>query len=509
MDLYHLLLQLRDTPSDRAVARATGLNRRTVQRYRTWATTQHLLIDPLPALTTLHALRETTLGLPPPPQTVSSVEPYRELVVALRAHGVEVAAIQQRLRERGYRGHYSSVHRFVRALEPSLPDATVRVERSPGEEAQVDFGAAGLLIDPLTGALRKAWVFVMVLSWSRHMFVAFSFDQTVASWIDLHRRAFTFFGGVPRRVVIDNLKAGITKAAWDDPQVQATYRECAAHYGFRITPCRPATPQHKGKVEQGGVHYVTRNFLGGRAPTTLTQADADGRAWCLTTAGERVHGTTQAVPLQRFADAEQAALQALPATAYDLGIWKQLTVARDCYLVFARAYYSVPFRLIGQVVQVRGGSQTVEVYTHDYQLVATHTRADQPGQRVTHLDHLPPFKLPGLLRTREGCAVEAARVGPATTAVVQDLLDDPVVDRLLAVGRILRLADRYGPGRLEAACTRAVAFAAATFRTIEHILQQELDQEPLTDPAPAPSAQQFVRSAEDLLGTLTGGVTWI
>jgi transposase len=507
MDLSNLLLHLRDNPSDRAVARDTGLNRRTVQTYRIWATAQQLLTDPLPSRTTIQAARAATFPTTPPPQNVSTVEPYRDLVVAWRAQGVDVMAIWQRLQEHGFTGHYSSVHRFVRTLEPSLPDATVRVERHPGEEAQVDFGAAGMLLDPGTNTLRNAWVFVMVLSWSRHMFVAFTFSQSVAAWIDLHRRAFAFFGGVPHRVVIDNLKAGITKAAWDDPQIQQTYRECAAHYGFRITPCRPATPEHKGKVERG-VQYVTRNFLAGRSPTPLPQADAEVRTWCLTTAGLRVHGTTQAVPLDRFRDTEQAALTPLPATAYDLGVWAQLTVARDCYLVFERAYYSVPFRLIGQRVQVRGGSQTVEIYTSDYQVVATHRRASQPGERVTHLDHLPPYKLPGLLRTREGCVVEAARVGCATTEVVQQWLADPVVDRLLAVGRLLRLADRFGASRLEAACARALHFEAATWRSIEQILTQGLDQAAVAELLPTPAAQQFVRSAEELVGSLTGGVTW-
>ena len=104
----------------------------------------------------------------------------------------------------------------------------------------------------------------MTLSWSRHQYVEFVFDQKVATWLRCHVNAFAYLGGIPKRVVIDNLKAGITKACWEEPQVQHAYGECAEHYGFLIAPCRPATPQHKGKVEQGGVHYVKRNFLGGR-----------------------------------------------------------------------------------------------------------------------------------------------------------------------------------------------------------------------------------------------------
>jgi transposase len=265
MDMRDLLLHLRDQPSDRAIQRDTGLNRRTIHRYRRWATAQGLLTDPLPPLEVLQAQVAATLAPPPPPQNVSSVEPFRAIVLTLRQQGVEIAALGQRLRERGYTGSYASVYRFVRALEPLLPDATVRVERAPGEEAQVDFGYVGRMLDPESGAARRTWAFIMTLAWSRYAYVTFVFDQTLPTWLRCHQQAFAFFGGVPQRLVIDNLKAGITKAVWDEPQVQATYRECAEHYGFRIAPCRPHTPQHKGKVESG-VHYVQRNFCGGRTP---------------------------------------------------------------------------------------------------------------------------------------------------------------------------------------------------------------------------------------------------
>ena len=128
----------------------------------------------------------------------SSVEPYREVVVKLRQEGTEIAAIYERLKERHYTGSYSAVYRFVRNLEPLPPEVTVRVETKPGEEGQVDFGYAGMMIDPETGELRKVWAFVMTLSWSRHQYVEFAFDQKVATWLRLHRNAFAFFGGYMR-----------------------------------------------------------------------------------------------------------------------------------------------------------------------------------------------------------------------------------------------------------------------------------------------------------------------
>jgi transposase len=507
MEIRELLRQLRRGRSNRAVARALGIDRKTVATYRNWAQEQGLLEGALPPLGELHRLLEETMQSPAPPQNVSSVAPYETLVKKMRREGVEIAAIHERLKERGYQGSYSSVHRFVRKLEPPEPEVTVRVETKPGEEGQVDFGYAGQMIDPETGALRKTWAFVMTLSWSRHQYVEFVFDQKLETWLRLHRNAFDFFGGVPMRVRIDNLKAGIAKACWDTPEAQSSYGECAEHYGFLITPCRPRTPQHKGKVEQGGIHYVKRNFLGGREPTTTSQANRDVLRWVNTTAGHRIHGTTREKPLERF-KTEREALQPLPRTPYDMAVWKRLKLHRDCYLVFDKAYYSAPFRLVGQELWVRGGTREVQVYTSDYQLVATHPRAQCPGQRLTHPDHLPPHKLPGLTLSREGCRERAAQIGPSTRQVVDILLDHRPEDRLRTAGRVLKLREQFGSLRLEAACTRALRFDDPAYMTIKLILQQGLEAEEMPATAAAPPAFTFARTAADLVGNLLGGVSW-
>lgn len=508
MDIRELIRHLRANDSDRAVGRDTGIDRRTVQRYRIWATEHQLLTGPLPTLEELQRLVHQTLSTPPPPQMVSSVEPFRAVVSELRAQGTEMAAIWERLKERGYTGSYSAIRRFVRTLEPRVAEAFGRLETAPGEEAQVDFGSAGRMLDPQTGQLRKAWAFVMVLSFSRHQYVEFVWDQSVATWLLLHRHAFEFFGGSPKRVVLDNLKAAITKACWDDPQVQQAYRECAEHYGFLIAPCRPRTPEHKGKVEQGGVHYVKRNFLGGRTPTSITQANTDVLDWCRSTAGLRTHGTTKAHPLTQFDQREQPRLQPLPRAPYDLAVWKQAKVHRDCYVVFDNAFYSAPFRLIGQPIQIRGGSREVRLYTVDCQLIATHPRAQQPGERLTHPDHLPPEKLAGLLVEEDQCRASASDIGPATGKVVEAILGDGVIDRRRTVLRLLGLREQYGDARLEVACGRALRFEAANYLTVKRILKGELEQQEAPVSAPPAPARTFVRNAGELLGHLFGGGTW-
>jgi hypothetical protein len=189
-------------------------------------------------------------------------------------------------------------------------------------------------------------------------------------------------------------------------------------------------------------------------------------------------------------------------------MWKRLKLHRDCYLVFEKAYYSAPFRLVGQELWVRGGTREVQVYTSDYQLVATHPRAQCPGQRLTHPDHLPPHKLPGLTLSREGCRERAAQIGPSTRQVVDILLDHRPEDRLRTAGRVLKLREQFGSLRLEAACTRALRFDDPAYMTIKLILQQGLEAEEMPATAAAPPAFTFARTAADLVGNLLGGVSW-
>jgi hypothetical protein len=365
-----------------------------------------------------------------------------------------------------------------------------------------------MMIDPKSGKLRKAWVFVMTLSWSRHQYAEFVWDQKIATFLRCHRNAFEFLGGVPKRVRIDNLKTAILKAVFDEPQVQQSYRECAEHYGFLIAPCRVATPQHKGKVEQGGVHYVKRNFLGGREATTLTQANRDVLVWCQTTAGLRLHGTTKEKPLERFEQIEKGKLSLLPESPYDLAVWKHVKVYRDCYVTFEQAFYSVPYRLYPGKVWICGGSRQVRIFDAQYNQVATHERATQAGQRLTHLTHLPPTKLPGLIQDRDSLLAEAQTIGPALLQIVRDLLDDPVLYRLPTAGRLVRLGKRFGAERLEAAARRALLFEDPSYKTIKRILSLGLEQAEVPTPLCLPPATTFARSAGELVGAFSEGSSW-
>jgi len=209
MDVREIVNQLRSGASERQISQDMGIARQTVKRYRQWAETAGVLEGKLPKVETLQALLAEALPSKAAPQNTSSVEPYRAIVKEMVEAEVEAAAIYQRLKERGFSGTYSGVYRFVRSLKPLEPETTVRVERKPGEEAQVDFGYAGRMYDAHSGKLRKAWAFVMTLSWSRHQYVEFVWDQNVETWLKLHVNAFAFFGGVPGRIVPDYVPRNI------------------------------------------------------------------------------------------------------------------------------------------------------------------------------------------------------------------------------------------------------------------------------------------------------------
>jgi transposase len=506
MDIREIIRHIREGRSDRQVAKDLGVDRRTVKRYRDWAQRERMLTGDLPDSESLLKILDLTMPEKMPPQNSSKADPYRFRIKELLEQKVKVTAIYDRLREEGYQGSYASVLRLARQIEPKPIDVCVRKECQPGEEAEVDFGYVGMLKDH-EGNLRKAWAFVMVLGWSRYAYVEFVFDQKVATWLNCHRNALAFFGGVPLRVVIDNLKSGITQAVWDDPQIQMAYRECAEYYGFLILPCRPATPEHKGKVE-GGVGYVKGRFMGGRGPMSLAQANQEVRKWCQEQAGLRIHGTTKEQPRRQFEEVEQKRLKPLPVTPYDLAIWKKAKLHRDCHIVFEGSYYSAPFRLVGQSLWVCGGTRQVRLFNEKYELVATHERAEKPGSRQTHRDHYPPEKLPGLERTREGCLAQATELGPAIQQVVEQILADPVMERLHQAGRLLGLSEKYGSQRLNDACQRALGFGDPAYKTVKGILQKQLEQIEASTPVHLPPAHAFCRQPEELVGALAEVQSW-
>jgi transposase len=473
-DIIHRLQQ---GESERQICRDTRISRPTIHKYKEWAQAQGYL-KPDSSLPSPEVLVAALGPSTPPPRPRSSLEAYRDKIAAWQKEGVEMMAMWHRLQEDyDYPGSYSAVRRFCNRLRPHSPEAVVRVHTAPGEEMQVDFGYIGKIYDPRSGRMRKAYVFVATLSHSRHQYAEIVFDQKIATWLALHRRAFEYFGGVPRRVVPDNLKAAVTQALIIDPVLAEAYRRFALHYQFLISPTRPRTPQHKGKVENG-VHYVKRNFIAGRTFGDIDAANARLKVWVKEIAGARIHGTTRQAPWQVFHDLEHAALHPLPETPFHLLAIKPVKVHRDCHITLDGNYYSVPYRYIGQRLDAHIHEKMIHLYAGT-ELVVSHIRSLDSGQWTTRLDDYPPHKADYLKRTPPHCRQSAQRIGPATETLINTLLDSRPLDRLRAAQNVLRLEEKVGPKRLEHACARAIYFGDIQYRRVKQILNAGLDHEAL------------------------------
>jgi transposase len=491
------LLRMRAGESDREVAAARLMGRRKTAQWRElaaargWLDVQQPLPDDAAIAAALGAPRRAST-------TISTLEPHRAQLVAWVEQGVSGAAIHAALkRQHAWAGSYSAVRRLLADIRRHLPpETTCRLQFDAAEAAQVDFGAGPTLVHP-DGQPRRTWAFVMTLCHSRHQYVEFVWDQTVATWLGCHRRAFEWFTGVPVRVIIDNAKCAITRACAQDPTVQRAYAECAEGYGFKIDACPPHDPQKKGIVE-AGVKYLKGNFLPLRSFRDLADLNAQAKAWVMQEAGTRCHGTTRRSPLELFA-LEQPLLKALPAVAPDLGSWHRVSVHRDCHVQFERVLYSAPFALVGKTLWLRATDAAVALF-EDYRHVATHPRGLKPGQRVSVREHLPPEAQAFFGRDRAWCATQAERIGPSCKALIEQLLSDHILERLRAAQGVLALLKPYGRDRVEAACARALAHDSPHYRTVKTILSTGADLRTDTPPAtPAGYGRtRFTRAAAEL-----------
>lgn len=335
-----------------------------------------------------------------------------------------------------------------------------------GASAQVDFGAGPALIEE--GRRIKTWVFVMVLSFSRLLYAELVRDQSVATWLGCHRRAFEFFGGITAQVRIDNAKCAITKACATDPLVQRAYAEFALACGFRIDPCIPHTPEHKGQVERG-VGYVKKSFLPTRTIESIEAGNRELLRWCREEAGMRIHGTTREQPNARF-ERECGLLIELPQRWPELCTYTQAKVHRDCHVQVQNALYSVPWQHIGQTLSVKLGERLVEIYDRGFAVIAAHLKTAR-GTRRTDPLHLPESAQAFFARDRHALSKAATVIGVQCVELIQQLLSDRVVDRLRAAQGVIRLADKYGAASLEAACARALSFGFCDYRTVKGILK--------------------------------------
>lgn len=495
----------------RETARLLKMSRKTGLAYRKALNKAGLLDGDPQAIPDLETLKTAVQEHHPPkpaPQEISSIETWTPLITSMVSKGAGPKAIYDclNLKHDDFTGSYWAVRRLCRRLREAAgvqpEDVAIPVETSPGEVAQVDFGYLGKLYDPETRQYRKAWVFVMVLGFSRHLFARIVFDQRTETWLKLHIEAFIAFGGVVTTVVPDNLKAAVIRAAFGaegGAALNRSYRELARHFGFKIDPTPVYSPQKKGKVESA-VKYICQNFWKPRQFQNLAEANAELDRWVQRIAGDRLHGQTGKRPLEEFEALERPALSPLPATPFELVTWQQGRVHRDSHVTFDKRLYSVPWRLLGQNVWIKATGSTVAIY-HDDERVATHARGGL-GYRTTVEGHLPEHRAPLRHRSRAHWEGRAADLGPDVAAYIQDIFEsDPVLCQVGAVATIIQQLEAVPLDRAQAACRRARHFGNYSSRGIRNILRQGLETETLPDVATPATvwAPRFARKPSEFL----------
>lgn len=501
-EIRQIIQRLRMGESTRQIARAQHVGRAKVAAVEVVALNQNWL-DPLVALPEDATLAAFFTSARRTPQNVSSVEAFRDEILAWHHQGLNTTTMRRALHQRhGYTGSVHALYRFLKSAVPDVPQATTKLDFPVAEMAQVDFGMGPVITDRATGERFKTWIFVCTLAWSRHQYAEVVRNQSIETWLSCHRHAFEWFNGVPKKIRIDNLKAAITKACYYEPTVQRAYAELALGYAFLIDPCPVEDPQKKGRVESG-VKYVKNNFVPLREFHSLAHANEQLHAWIMSEAGNRVHGSTRERPLTLFAQTEQALLQALPAMPPECATWAKAKLHPNCHVQFEYCAYSAPFGLIGQTLWLEITPHALRIY-REHALVAIHPRLFKRGEKSTLEDHLPPDTQAWLMRDPQWCLVEARGIGPACLALIESLFGNRVLDHLRAAQGVIRLGEQYGCRRLESACARALAFGAPQYRTVKQILAQGLDQQPeLLEAAeleaPYRGSGRFSRNPGDLL----------
>jgi transposase len=356
---------------------------------------------------------------------------------------------------------------------------SLRQTHTPGEKLFVDYAGQTLpIIDGLTGEIRQAQLFVAVLGASNYTYAEATWTQQLPDWIGSHVRVFEFLGGVPAILVPDNLKSGVKRASFYDPDLNPTYRDLAAHYGVAVLPARPRKPKDKAKVE-GGVLIVERWILARlRNQRFFSLAEANRAVTeLLELLNQRAFKKLPGCRHSAFIEMDRPALAPLPQHRYEYAEWKTARVGIDYHVEVVGHYYSVPYRFARQQIEARITAATVEAF-HRGQRIAAHGRSLQKGHHTTLTAHMPPAHQAIGGWNDQRLLDWAMRIGPHTQAAVRVMLGarkHPQQSYRACLG-VLRLATSFGDERLEAACSRALSLNAASYRSIHSILKHGLDR---------------------------------
>ena len=513
MDIDQIIRRWLAGEKIRAIARSTGSDRNTVRRIVRIADKEGIGREtPWPDEGKLQVIRQR-MGRPGVAVAVNGSEqvlkPRTEQIRAwLDKDHLLLSKVHELLGREGLAISYSSLHRFARKWCDFGSASAISVRRAeslPGEVAEVDFGRLGSLQELGSCQPRMVQGFIVTLLYSRLSCVIPVFKQDLPTVIDCFERAWEFFGGCPRRVVLDGMKACIDQADPYTPRFNRSFLEYANYRGFLPDPARPRHPQDKPVVENG-VAYTRERFFKGETFIDLDDVARRALVWCREVAGRRIHGTTRQVPLEVFEAEEKSQLLPLPAERFDTPVWAKCKVHPDHHVRFAQALYSVPTRWIGCQVDVRGDRSLVRIYLHG-ELIKTHERK-LPGGRSTDYTDYPDGRAPYALRWPNYYCKRARELGAAAGDFTDKLLSGEFPwSRLRQAQKLLGLAERYGATRLDAACRRALDFDLLDVYRLQRILEQGLESQSEPQPIVGPQAKlplKFLRPADHFLSNQGG-----
>jgi transposase len=368
-------------------------------------------------------------------------------------------------------------------------DVSMRQTYKAGERMFVDYAGLTMPItDRVTGLIHQAQVFVAALGASNYTYAEATWDQQLPNWIASHISAFEFFGGVPQLTIPDNPKVGVTSPCRYEPDLNPTYHDMAVHYGTAVIPARVRTPQDKAKVETA-VQIVERWILAPLRGRTFFSLEELNRAIrvLLDQLNQRPFQKLSGCRRSWFDKIDKPALLPLPQNRYTFAEWKRAKVNIDYHVELFRHYYSVPYQLVHETVQVRYTWSTVEIF-HENKRVASHKRSNKEGGHTTCREHMPKSHQAYLEWTPSRIIAWGEKTGAATAQLMELIMNSrrhPEQGYRSCLG-IMRLGRLYSQERLEAACQRAVVVRGYSYKSVRSILQQGLDKLPLPDSAGSP-----------------------
>ena len=423
----------------------------------------------------------------------SACEPYREFIEEKLALGLDGKRIWEDLvAERGFGQRYASVKRFVRKLRARDPQRVWRVECGPGEEAQVDYGT---LWSRVGGKRRKIHVLRVTLSHSRKGYTEAMARQDTESFVRGLENAFRHFGGVPQVLVLDNLKAGVLKADFYDPELNPKFESFCRHYDVTALPTRPRTPQHKGKVESN-IRYVKNSALKGREFDNLAELNRHLRDWEKRSADHRIHGTTRKQVGAHFEVVEKPALKALPPDLFPSFVEARRRVHRDCQVEFEKAYYEVPVEFMGREVWVRSDGRMVRIFNRRMEQVAVHVKLEA-GQFSKTLGC--GGREADLASNVRLWTTRANEIGPDTGLWAKGLVERRGAAGLRVLMGLQGLRQGHGQAALERACGQARLHGQYRLRDLKNWLEAPQQQQAFS----FLSEHEVIRDVDDY-GTIAG-----